>query len=464
MQNRQEREIDLIAVLYRALKEWRKAIACGVILGLLFGAFAVFKSAQVLRDEEKLAAAQATFEIEHLGWEAEETTLKAQMENLRTEKSRQLAYNQESILMKIDPLNEYAGTLEIYVDSEYKISPELTFQNIDYTNRILSAYSSYLTGGELYDYILEKSGLATDRKYIQEILSCTVDYGASNIIVTAIGSSEKDVSAVLELVKAGFAEKYEVINSTVSSHKYAVTAETLYTKVDFDLEDRQKENRDNISVIDQSMQEVNAELIKWKAKPEPQFEYEAMEIFKEFVKKGLIGGIAGVVIVCGYYCVAAALSGKYTTDNLAYCTPQGTKALGIVYEDRPRRRLGKIDRLIARMFGKETEASGFAESCALVGSNISNIAKTLDSAASIKIALVGKVDPALAASMATRMGAGVCYAGDITSSVAASEALSDYDYAVIAAAEDRNSMDEVSLQWELLKGWGKEIIGVVTIR
>ena len=56
--------------------------------------------------------------------------------------------------MQIDPLREYNASFEVYVYYDYQIDPNLSYQNIDLSDRILKAYATYMTNGEMYQYII----------------------------------------------------------------------------------------------------------------------------------------------------------------------------------------------------------------------------------------------------------------------------------------------------------------------
>ena len=462
----QEYEIDLHKVLYKACMKWRSIIVIGIIAALLLAGKEAFDGLSVLNDEEKLTNAQVSFEREHSSWESQETVLLSKIENLQNEKERQEEYNEKSLLMDIDPLNEYYGSFSLYVDSGYKVDPSLTMQNIDYTGRILSAYSRYMNSGELYEYMLANTNITDEQKYLKEVLTFGTNADSAMINVTAVGKSSEQVQELLTLVKNGIAEKYDVINNTVDDHTYTIVNETDYSYINYNLQDTQKENIDKIAEINTKIQEVNLDLEKWKAQNEPQFQYSSMRILKNAIKKAIIGGVVGCVLAFCWFAAASILGQGFSDEKLALCAGKGARLVGTVYTDKASKPLKGIDRIISKVFGERTVFPDFERSCALAGSNAKSMAAA---AGEQRMALIGALDEDLLKDIGSRMqasseGCSIDVLGNILSDPDAVNKLGEYSSVAVAAAEKTNNLSQVSRQFELLKIWGKNVMGAVVVK
>lgn len=100
--------------------------------------------------------------------------------------------------MKIDPLRENIMTAEFYLAYDYQIMPDMAYQNVDLSDRILKSYNTYMTNGELYTYILDNLSYELELRYLKEILSLSVDYGNNMIYVSL---RHKDAASCQETMK-----------------------------------------------------------------------------------------------------------------------------------------------------------------------------------------------------------------------------------------------------------------------
>ncbi|MBQ1888848.1 MAG: hypothetical protein II166_09280, partial [Firmicutes bacterium] len=114
--NNQNYEIDLRKLLYRSCMQWRRIIIGAIVVALILAGKEAWDGFSVLRDPEKLAQEEISFEREHSSWESQETVLSSKIENLENEKARQEEYNEKSLIMAIDPLDEYYGSFSLYID------------------------------------------------------------------------------------------------------------------------------------------------------------------------------------------------------------------------------------------------------------------------------------------------------------------------------------------------------------
>ena len=263
-----EREIDLKDLLYRCLKNWRKVVVGAIVIGLLAALFQVFSGVRILLDDEALTEAQEKYEIALNDYEATGELLRTSIVNLRDQSEKQQEYNEKSELMKIDPMNKWVGNFQLYVNSKYQIDPSLTYQNIDLTNRLVSAYSSYLRSGELYKEIIEELGTVDEIRFLTEIYSASADPGTATITVNCVGKSEEDIRALLGFVQQKIAERYDTIKNTIGDHSVDVLTESVYSTIDLDLDEKQKANLQAISEYANAIGEKNTELSEWEEKPE----------------------------------------------------------------------------------------------------------------------------------------------------------------------------------------------------
>jgi len=184
MNDSYEQEIDLKWLIYRVLRSWRALVVWAIVIAFVAGLGSFGFKMIKLQDPEYVAEAQLEFEREHASWVATGENFEARYANIEEAKQEQLEYNEKSVLMQIDPLREFHASLELYVNYDYQIMPDMAYQNIDLSDRILKAYATYMTNGELHQYIIDNVSFDIERRYLSEIFSTSVDYGNNMISVS----------------------------------------------------------------------------------------------------------------------------------------------------------------------------------------------------------------------------------------------------------------------------------------
>lgn len=459
-----EQAINLKDLLYRVLLQWRKIVIGAIIIAILVGLYRFATTFMVVLDPDKLREAEEQYNIVLNDYNAKGEQLRTTINNLRDSSRNQQEYNDKSVIMTIDPLNKWVGSVVIYVDSKYQIDPNLTYQNIDNTNRLISAYSRYLTGGELYKEIIEKTDIVDEIRFLTEILSVSVDTGSSSITIQCIGKSEDDVKEILDLVKVGMNSKYESIASAIGDHSCDVLMESMYTTIDLDMDARQKANLQAINDYSIQIGGTNEELTELSKEPLPKAEYGVEYSVKEGIKFIIFGGIAGILIMGIIFAAKYAVSATVKTDddweNL------GIHVLAQIHEERPKKKfLHKFDEWLDRKLGGITNKVGLPDQCKLAANNLSAVLKEKDLTEGV---LTGDLPTELTANIVDDMNkAGAAqefrYAGDILSDPEAASKLSDVTEVVLMGQNTKTRLDSIQKECTLLKAWGKEIIGVVVV-
>ena len=218
--------------------------------------------------------------------------------------SKQQMYCDKSILMNTDPYQKTVTTLDYYVDSGYQIIPENTYQDIDYSSRLISMYLAYLTNGELYSQLLAQMPEITDEQYIKELISVTADYETSIITIMVAGDID-NTQQMIDTIRTGMETVYSKASDTIAEHKLTKISDSVYTVVDLELAVQQQENFNRIYESSKQLQDKMVELKELEDEGEPQWEYSWWSIVKQLVKYLVIaaslGLLAAVLAIAAYY-------------------------------------------------------------------------------------------------------------------------------------------------------------------
>ena len=133
-------------LIYYVLKNWRK-IRQGILIGAV--AAIIITSIQlcfILLNPESRETLHSDYSFKLSAYNAQVNSLEDKISTDLIALSDQREYNSNSILMKIDPYHKYVANITYYINANYKIMPQSTYQDIDYSTRIMKVYNAYLTG------------------------------------------------------------------------------------------------------------------------------------------------------------------------------------------------------------------------------------------------------------------------------------------------------------------------------
>lgn len=257
-----ERELDLVQLVKYLWK--RVGIMCvGAVVGLV-----LVLGLQLLTQEDSTSSEEGgeltSYEKELKEYEENYAQLEMEISNLEKSIEEQIAYNNESILMKINPYDKKSITGQFYIDSEYQIMPELTYQNKDITTSVARAYEALAATGELAKYINENLEEPIKERYLNELIdiSYTGDYVLDvKVVHTDIESARKVYNLIVEYME----QKKNEFQKNIETYTITLLNESESNSVDLQLKETQVANLDAINTLRENLtekQEAFAELVK----------------------------------------------------------------------------------------------------------------------------------------------------------------------------------------------------------
>ena len=105
--------IDIKLLAYKIVKQFKKILIFSLIIGIIAGGYGIIKYNSVLNDSEKLAKEEYNYSIEMLSYETKGSSLDAKITYNSEELVRLQEYNNNSLLMKIDPYNECVSSFSL---------------------------------------------------------------------------------------------------------------------------------------------------------------------------------------------------------------------------------------------------------------------------------------------------------------------------------------------------------------
>lgn len=388
--NEQEKEINLKRLFYKALRSWRKAALAGAIAAVVVGGTKCAVELSKISDPEVVAERQRKYEGELAKYQQEGDLILKEMDDLEASLTRQEDYNEHSVLMEIDPHNEWWGSIDFYVETDWQVLPEQAIQAQNPANQIVRVYSTYITNGELYQYVLDRMGSDLEIRYLREVLTATADAQNYLIHFNVRGASQEACQEMLTYIEEGMKVKQSEIIESVGEFDLLTTNSATYSQINYDLEQTQKNNEKFITDTKTALSAKEFELMEWE-KDEASIEVPVVsknDAFKAGIKMFILAAlIVGVVFVL-IYGVRYLLS-KFIQDREEF------DGWGVYVAELPRsyqkRAFRWLDRLFGQWFLGNVYASEYEARLAAAAKQMGEAAKLSTGTAEPKLALISDV-------------------------------------------------------------------------
>ena len=467
MQENYEQEIDLKWLFYRVLRSWRGICVWAIIIGIVIGLGSIGLHFIKCLDPEYLPEQEQNFNREHASWVATGENLVASISNLEDARANQVEYNEKSVLMQIDPLREYNASFEVYVYYDYQIDPNLTYQNIDLSDRILKAYATYMTNGEMYQYIINNLSYEIELRYLREILGVSIDYTNNMISVSARQQDAKMCQEILDLAKEGMLSRFDAISQTIGEHEVTMTNSSAYEAVNLGLDSTQKANIQEIANLDIALQETNEAYLEWKLEPEPEAEYLLIEVIKNAIKLLVIGGVIAGVVLCVFVAFGALMSGKLLNPEDAK-SRFGLRVIGQLPTERVKKPFEFVSRWFSAFGGITTVPEDYNRLAKMIGTSLkSDLASSEESSTWKKLAFTGTVKEEEMKKLLGSLGIESSYqlvcAPDVLTNAESIEKVAGADCVVLVEKQEETKVTDMEKELEALKAWNKTVVGVIVL-
>lgn len=461
-----EQEINLKWLCYRILRSWQRITLFAVILALVVGVASFGLGIMKISNPKYIEDAEQNFQKEHDLWKDTGANLKAEIANLEATRAQKVEYNEKSVLMQINPLREQIASLGLYVDYDYQIMPEMTYQNVDLSERILKTYETYMTNGELYRYVTDRLDYVLEIRYLQEILTAVADYDNHMIFVEVHHFDVESAQEIRDLVRNGLEEKRVHIERSIADHELVLTNASDYEAVNLELDATQKANVAYVSELDILLQEKEMEFQNWSKTMEPTLKYTTnMEVLKDAIKKLILGGIVGGVLAVGVVAFVCLLSGKVLNpDDIR--SRFGLRLIGSLPTARVKKPFAFVSRWFAAFGGITVKPEDYENLAKMIGTSIkSEISSGERSSTWEKLAFTGTLPQEELEKVVADLGVANNYtvvcASNILTNANSIEQIMTADAVILVEQQEKTLISDLAKEVEALQAWKKPVIGVI---
>lgn len=366
-----EREIDLKEIFFRVLYGWRKIIIIAFVFAVFCGGYNLFSGMRTENNKAALINQETAYQNALSTYETSKSTIEKEIRNLTTSLERQIEYNNNAIIMQINPFDEQMANITYYIDMNYQLMPDQIYQNFDTSNMVISAYVAKAENGEMYNYIIDNLSYDIDIKYLKELISIEPDFDNHMLHIQVIHSDKTLCEEIFKLVCESLNITQENINESVGVHILSVINQSIQSTVDFDREKEQKTNLQNVEDYKIRLTERQAAL---SALVIPT---KSVASIRSVIKYAIIGFFIGAILIISIIIFSFMMSDKILSTKdfrKRYCI----RILGMLNKSSKKRLFGFIDHFFNRLEGTLTVKITEDEAIKRICSSLTAILKVED--------------------------------------------------------------------------------------
>lgn len=476
-----EQEIDLKDLMFSVLRRWRPIILIAIIFALLLGGLKVFKGLGQIKDAEFMAEKEQEYQDSLDQYEISKARLSKEIENIKNSLESQNEYMEKSILMNINPYDEYAASASFYVSTDYQIMPGMVYQNPDTAASIMAAYMSMIQDGEMYNYVLRGMDSSLERRYLQELVTVTPNYDNNMFSIRVIHSTEEGAEHIMSLIMDSLEEYNSIITQAIGPHNLSVIKDArpaaseaasfsgtddtasemdVYTTVDLELEKWQQDQSLRTETLNQSLTDKTKELSEMK---EPANSMPSRTgAVKSGIKYAVLGGILGAFMAVFFICVAFLMSDKLNNEK-ELRRRYNLMVLGVFGAKKRKQIFSCIDHFLDRLEGVQTEKMSDDTMRSVVAANVMNYVGEAK-----KILLVTSSDSMVLDSVSNQISPvlpdlSLMVGGNLDWEAEAIKKAADCDAVILVEKRGTSTFSGIERELGMVKSLDKKVLGCIIL-
>lgn len=458
--NNYEQEIDLKDLMFAVLRKWRPIILIAIVFALLLGAFKTVKGIQQLGDAEFVQKNQQTHKTNMDQYESTKKRLEREIQNLQDNIKSQQEYKEDSILMNINPYDEYVATTTMYISTDYQIMPGMMYQNPNAASSILKAYMSIAQNGEMYNYVLGKMNNQLGLRYLKELVKLEPDYNNNMLNITVVGDTEERTHKVMGWIMDSIETSKEKVVQSIGQHEINMVDESEYVTVDMELDAKQKDFSVNMEQLDISLTDKTKELADLK---EPTNDLlSKRSVLKSAIKYAILGGVLGGFMMVFFICVAFLMSDKMVNEK-ELRRRYNIMVLGAFKRAEKKKMFAFVDKWLDRMEGASDKDMEEEQTYEVVAANAVNYTDGLN-----KVVLIGTIDREAVSRIQSGLepllpGVSLAVGGNPCKEAQAIKETASGEAVILVEQRGKSQFSSIERELELVASMNKKVIGCVVL-
>ncbi|WP_444659801.1 hypothetical protein ACRQV7_05920 [Caproiciproducens sp. R2] len=295
---------DLKEFMITILRRWKMIVILALAFCVLGGGYKtvpiLLNGADSGTSSDKL---KTNYEQEAETYQNQKTSLENAIKIIQSKQNEAAKYNINSIFMKINPYNVNVAALDIYVKTDHKIVPDITYQIPDYAEQIVDAYSVLIQSGSMYESMIKDLNLNTEERFLKELISITdhANDQGTQILSILVSSPDTTMSTqIKDYLLQYIIDNKDQMTDRLGKHTLEVINNSEYSSINMDIYATQKNYLAQSAELTKSLNAKQDEL-KNLQQPDAstlQTELTGQSAFLEYGKSiikfmflGFLGGI-----------------------------------------------------------------------------------------------------------------------------------------------------------------------------
>lgn len=466
MENRtdtDEIEINLTELCAYIVRHGCSVLLAAILFMLLLGGYKGYKNIIRFNSADAITEEQAAYQDKLELYNAQKTAGETLIENINEQLKNQQDYQEHSILMNIDPYNEYRDSISYYVYTNYQIMPGMDYQNVDPAPSILAAYAAAAQDGEMFSNIVKQMNGTVSVRDLEELISVDYDDDTSKpatrvLTITTIGNTQELANQLMSYVKEQINDSRDKIAASIGEHELRVITEFSSLTADAALQKKMTDYSNTIATLQQNLAKVQDSLsdLKEPAAPAGNSRRHAAMNTAKFAIIGLIlGGFLAAMVWAVLY-----ITGDRLSDEDELSERFGVTILGhIVMPGKKGFFAGLADRIRGIHRGEVPEVEQYAY--------LAECLKQMKEKP-VSIAVVTDMNPENARAIAEKLAAlavpvSVIYSGNTASDAAALKAANQQEAVLLLADRDISTRRHIRDILQSCLNCEKKICGAIVV-
>lgn len=317
-----EESITLNEILAKIIRYWKQVCVVSVIIAVLLGGFQTYRMITLLNSPENTPEAiearyQAALEAYELQKHNLETNLETQEEALAAKKE----YTQDSILMSIDPYNEYVTSIVLAftnISGEGAVQGASQYQQTGADYLVQTIRSQYVVLWQSMDLTKDlkiEQYEQVQEKYLSEVVSVTnLDGGLLSI--RAVGNTANETEQLASAVYQYFVDHQTTIAQSSYAHNISLVSRSTKNLVDDTLVTKHQTLETEIQSLEDTIENLNTQL-DGLIEPQKETGVSTSTIIKSALKYAVLGAALGIILACFWICCLCVFGSRISSSRQA---------------------------------------------------------------------------------------------------------------------------------------------------
>lgn len=459
MNDTYEQEIDLKDLLFFILHKWRMVLGIAIIMAILVGGFKFGKGLLEHRDEEYVAEVQEQYENDIDDYEQTMSGLERDIENLTANIEYEEAYQENSVLLQIDPYNKWVASADIFIQIDKpQQENSVMVLSVDPADSVVKAYTSAVSNGKFLVPLSKEKKI--DMNYLKELVQVGSDYNGNMLTVTVTYKDKKGAEEILNLILESLNSMRTDVDSELGAHSVIIMNKNIGTITDTGLANAQKDRANNLTNLHKSLEDAQKSLEDLE-EPEKPDSLSKRGIITSGIKYGILGGVLGVFMSGFIICVVFLMSNKvYSADELK--NRFGLKVLGVFNQEKIKRAFASIDNWLDCLEGKEE-----VQEEAVYERIVTNIQNFVGKDS--RLLLTGTVEDSVLNNLKSKLQEHLSdeilidIGSNLNKDTTTLKMLPEYDGVIIAEARGVSKYSQITKEIEMIYDVKKSVIGCIIL-